>query len=235
MGQHGGQHGRRPSDADDDFERDFGWLAFLLHMMRFGDAGPPQAPSPATEDGSASVAGPPGSGAAATSETSQSITVNIAGSFVINAGDARGGQGTAAALPTVMTESARLHAASPAPAPEPPQPRPAGPAQAAPAAVVPTTAATAPASAVAGDASAGLRFYAVWRCAPGNQSRPGVYLGPHPELWRWIEANICNGSYIQSGARLRRFDSHAEAVTAYTAEAPRHGLSGAPQIFRWPL
>ena len=59
--------------------------------------------------------------------------------------------------------------------------------------------------------------YAVWYI-PGRPELAGVHLGGH-RAWVFIESTLPDRRYGDSGARLRRAESQAEAIALYCQEA----------------
>jgi hypothetical protein len=68
----------------------------------------------------------------------------------------------------------------------------------------------------------GLHVYAVWNI-PGHPLCRGLHLGG-ARAWRFLVGLLPGGRYsYASGCRLRRYETKAEALVGYIAEADAHG------------
>ena len=74
------------------------------------------------------------------------------------------------------------------------------------------------------------RLYVVW---PNGPVPPGLYHGPHPEVWDHILEWLPNRSYSGSGQRLRRCSSWAEAYALWGSGGQRT-LTDRPVVHEIP-
>ena len=78
----------------------------------------------------------------------------------------------------------------------------------------------------------GSWVYAVWHI-PGQPQCTGVHCGGG-RAWNALRGFLPGGRYSYvSGCRLRRFESEADGIVAYTAESAVQGVPRVPNIFRW--
>ena len=62
------------------------------------------------------------------------------------------------------------------------------------------------------------RIYVVWKCC--NHTLEGIWWGSAPGAWTELRLRLPNQNYHASGARLRRFDSPAEALEGWYHSGP---------------
>ena len=65
-----------------------------------------------------------------------------------------------------------------------------------------------------------VRYYCVWSL-PAAREGPGLYYGPHPEVWALLCHQSGSPRPLSAGARLKRYPSLEAARADWVAGAPR--------------